>query len=1037
MTSPLSGTITVATRRIRRLAVPSLGAQEILARTMAPVSEHPTPIGHHPRLTDRDETIFLLHTATEIEHALLVQYLYAMYSLKSADELSDPQRRQQVAQWRDTLLQIAREEMAHLVTAQNLLRWLGGPLNLEREDFPFRSGLYPFHFRLEPLTKDSLAKYVFAEMPADVDDTPENQEIRARANAANDNEPLNHVGVLFARLIELIGMLPADMFLAETAGYQAASDDWDHFYPDLVVRVMRSREEALMALQDIAVQGEGMTMGRGTAGSHYERFLSIYRDFPEADADWTPTRATPVNPNTEPPYEPVEGASERAAAEIARAQEMAGGYISHPKAHLWAHLFNHRYRMLLANLMHALSIDGDEDAAGQDTGRALTRRWTFDEMFYVTRITGALVQMPLASDDDPQRAGPPFEMPYTLAIPDREADRWRLHRDLIDDTSLLMAEIRQLGTPSEEENQLLDAIARKDEADREEVNARVPEPQQITAIHQIRVLPAWAIGRLGSAAAPMDNYHAETDGAGFRRLTPAETLVVDRQTSEITGVTTPASVRFKDGEQIRPVAPFVEIWAQFHENGPFQPLTSGHVTDLDAEVTWQVRAGNLKAFRRTGDEGDRITADTQAFNDHQVHPLVGQCDHFKPGKSMALGDVQYIKPTDRFPELRLRFTPAAGHVYGPDAGDPNIVDDVYNADPNNGGGRWKGHRDGAPNTPFFTFPAGIFASDAQGLSRGYLDDTCDGLVEAAVTLNGQTHRAYARISAGPPDFAPDSFPVRSVNDDLHQMLLGVDAENTAEAEALQEAESLIRRALETARLMNTDDMNQSGMAFHDARSGRAREPIFQPLSRADYDGVRGFHRRALEALAAYGAAPTDANKQQAIGWLRRMVELLRQSTQVVDLSTEGRHRMPAMMRGSDGRYLAATRRQLNHVRQALVLLQGEEPDPADPQQAMINLIRSKSFGAGRHGHINAGGDQTLADLFDDPPQLLVYLQTATVTGGFVPAAEGRPLVAPGDPEQSGFIQLITNPGHPMNRQFDDNDVQVVREWILSLSPLAV
>jgi hypothetical protein len=29
-----------------------------------------------------------------------------------------------------------------------------------------------------------------------------------------------------------------------------------------------------------------------------------------------------------------------------------------------------------------------------------------------------------------QFAGPPFEMPYTLVIPDGELDRWRLHRDL-------------------------------------------------------------------------------------------------------------------------------------------------------------------------------------------------------------------------------------------------------------------------------------------------------------------------------------------------------------------------------------------------------------------------------------------------------------------------------------------------------------------------------------------------------------------------------------------------------------------------------
>jgi hypothetical protein len=71
--------------------------------------------------------------------------------------------------WQDTILGIAREEMRHLLSIQNLLRAIGGPLRFEREGFPYRSQLYPFPFVLEPLTKNSLAKHVAAEMPEDVD----------------------------------------------------------------------------------------------------------------------------------------------------------------------------------------------------------------------------------------------------------------------------------------------------------------------------------------------------------------------------------------------------------------------------------------------------------------------------------------------------------------------------------------------------------------------------------------------------------------------------------------------------------------------------------------------------------------------------------------------------------------------------------------------------------------------------------------------------------------------------------------------------
>src|SRR4051794_8358051 len=62
----------------------------------------------------RDEAIFFLQVAAEVEHALLVQYLYAAYSL-------DPSRAEGVT-WRDQIVEIATEEMGHLVTVQNLLR---------------------------------------------------------------------------------------------------------------------------------------------------------------------------------------------------------------------------------------------------------------------------------------------------------------------------------------------------------------------------------------------------------------------------------------------------------------------------------------------------------------------------------------------------------------------------------------------------------------------------------------------------------------------------------------------------------------------------------------------------------------------------------------------------------------------------------------------------------------------------------------------------------------------------------------------------
>ncbi len=92
-----------------------------------------------------DKAEILLESAAEIEHALMVQYLYAAYSLKSSDEVVDPAQQAALDDlaWPAVLFGIAREEMGHLMTVQNMLLLLGLPPNFEREDFPPRKELYP------------------------------------------------------------------------------------------------------------------------------------------------------------------------------------------------------------------------------------------------------------------------------------------------------------------------------------------------------------------------------------------------------------------------------------------------------------------------------------------------------------------------------------------------------------------------------------------------------------------------------------------------------------------------------------------------------------------------------------------------------------------------------------------------------------------------------------------------------------------------------------------------------------------------------
>jgi hypothetical protein len=443
----------------------------------------------------------------------------------------------------------------------------------------------------------------------------------------------------------------------------------------------------------------------------------------------------------------------------------------------------------------------------------------------------------------------------------------------------------------------------------------------ITTILELRILPPLAIGRLGSSPEPMDNYALDDSRpVGYRHLLPADTLHVDRATGRIAACSRPTSVEFRDvAGRIKPVSPFLEVWAQFEPEGPLLPLTEAHLRALGlapTDLRWTVRVGNHKAFRRTGQPDDKVLADTGEFSDFGVRALLGQCANFLPGKTLPLGTAQYVQPTAEFPEIRLRFTPAAGYVYGPPlksgGKSPHIHEAIYDAGP--GRGTWKGYRDPEVSRTS-TVPANIYAGYPSRknpnltISRGYLDDECDGEVAVALAVGGRELRAYGRIVAGPPTFAPDSLPVRTVADELEQALLGpTDVTDALPAEVIH----IIRRALETVRLMNTAQMNAFsrdrgvGMARMDFLDvNRAGAPLLNPTV-MDSLAIQARHERVLLAL-----------ESGTLAWFAR---ILRNYDEVGDLSDAGRAKMPALMRGADARHLALTRRQVAKVRWAAAQL---------------------------------------------------------------------------------------------------------------------
>jgi hypothetical protein len=311
----------------------------------------------------------------------------------------------------------------------------------------------------------------------------------------------------------------------------------------------------------------------------------------------------------------------------------------------------------------------------------------------------------------------------------------------------------------------------------------------------------------------------------------------------------PNSIQFRDRGLLRPVAPFFELWATLSD-GSSEALTStllqecGGTTD---NVEYKVTVANRKAQRRTGSAACAYIARIAVNgSDHERKPLLAFSPHNSGEEPLVykdhpvpLGHFQVIKPVPRVAmnvhlgALRVRFTPAKGHVYGPPeaiAGPASPLPQGVALPPVTQGGRLheivpQENRILNPNTPWSQHIMDMNGDDPQpsdsydganvGVSRswGVIDDTCDGVIEAHVVIQNVRHIAQARVLSSMPDFAPDRRPFYSTADDLADRDLppiDINAEPPPDTE--YEIADLFERAFETASLYNLDAMRTRAIA---------------------------------------------------------------------------------------------------------------------------------------------------------------------------------------------------------------------------------
>jgi hypothetical protein len=404
----------------------------------------------------KDYVTMLLQIDAEIEQGLMLQYLYSAYSI--GGEQIPEKHKEAVLSWQKIILGIAKEEMGHFVSVQNVLKVIGAPLNFGRESYPWDSPFYPFPFTLEKFSLSSLAKYVYAEAPCDwlESDDPLAAEIIASVKSTTSDP--HTVGALFTVLLQLINdpkVISDETFQAATYNCQAKFDEWGRGYvggergsdgnspytksPDVLVAPLLSRDDAFNALTEISEQGEGPIETANTP-SHFERFKHIYIAYKaileETHGTFDPSRNVATNPYVGSEEEIIESTPSNAPA-----IEIETDKITNPEAILWANLCDIRYRLLLNFINHSFLLDNGNNNSGSFSPRGLIINSSFGEMYNLRSLATILVQTPIAKNSS-KMCGPPFTMPYTFDLPFGEHNRWRLHRDLLEASNKIITELK-------------------------------------------------------------------------------------------------------------------------------------------------------------------------------------------------------------------------------------------------------------------------------------------------------------------------------------------------------------------------------------------------------------------------------------------------------------------------------------------------------------------------------------------------------------------------------------------------------------------
>lgn len=363
-------------------------------------------------INTREELINALYEAAELEHSLLVQYLFAAFSLKRLlSEGITGLQQAKIQDWGGIIYEVGKEEMMHLGNVCNLLSAVGAPPHFQLPSFPRKAGrYYPLipDFSLSRFCKATLYRFICFELPQGVQPPPFTaaKEVLTTDDLSRFSAPdplvYNRVGDLYEQIAKAFKRIPEKQLFIGPRAHQE-SDDWQRNFQ---LYAVYNRETALKAINNIVLDGEGTPGNR--EGSHYASFLQIWNEMEQYNFD--PGRNVAENPLTRPH----------------RDGDASGNvtYITHPTTLPVAELFNSFYNTVMLLLAQYYSFAG-ESAEERKMLQVMIRSM----MSNILRPLGEILTELPANPHGLLKAGAGFEFYTPIQLSPLRANRWAILRE--------------------------------------------------------------------------------------------------------------------------------------------------------------------------------------------------------------------------------------------------------------------------------------------------------------------------------------------------------------------------------------------------------------------------------------------------------------------------------------------------------------------------------------------------------------------------------------------------------------------------------